>query len=164
MKKIYLVRHAKSSWEKAGINDHERPLNQRGIADAPVMASLLAEKHSIPEKLISSTAVRAHQTAKFFAEVFGYKPESIQTEKHLYHADIEDLLGAINAADESCDHICLFAHNPGITYFANLICEANIDNVATCGILLMHADVKHWHEIDANDIVLDHYLFPKMGV
>lgn len=164
MKKIYIVRHAKSSWESQGINDHERPLNQRGLNDAPVMAKQLAEEHGVPQKLISSTANRAFQTAKIFAEIFGFDGKDILSEKQLYHADIEDLLGAVNGADEKYDSICIFAHNPGITYFANLICEANIDNVATCGILVMHADVNHWYEIDASDIVLDAYLYPKKGI
>lgn len=163
MKKIYLVRHAKSSWEILGTNDHERTLNDRGIRDAPLMALQIRSQFQVPQKLISSTAVRAYQTAKLFAQILGIEIQAIQQEKHLYHADIEDLLGTINGADPALDHICLFAHNPGITYFANLVCEANIDNVSTCGILIMHADVDNWHEIDASDIRLDSYIFPKMG-
>ena len=162
MKKIYLVRHAKSSWETSGINDHERPLNERGISDAPLMAKKIMDEYEIPQLLIASSAKRAHQTALIFAEQFGKSKESVMVEKNLYHADIEELLSCINGVDNEVDHICIFAHNPGITYFANIVCEANIHDVPTCGILIMESDIPTWQGIEASDIKLNAFIFPKM--
>jgi len=73
MKQLLLIRHAKSSWTNIGQEDFERPLNERGIRDAPLMAKKLIEKNYKPDALISSTAVRALETATFFAEVMGFK-------------------------------------------------------------------------------------------
>ncbi len=84
MKTLYLVRHAKSSWEQPELSDLERPLNKRGKKDAPFMGSLLKKKNEIPELIISSPAKRASSTAKRFAEELGIKKEDIKTEKDLY--------------------------------------------------------------------------------
>ncbi|HOY11727.1 MAG TPA: histidine phosphatase family protein [Saprospiraceae bacterium] len=162
MKKIYLVRHAKSSWEYSGINDHERPLNHRGEQDAPIMATRIMEQFEVPQLLITSSAKRAFDTATLFSKVFNTPSEHFKVEKNLYHADIEDLMSCINGIDDQYDHVCLFAHNPGITYFANIVCEANIHDIATAGILIMEANVSSWHNIEAHDITLISYIYPKM--
>ena len=71
-------------------------------------------------------------------------------------------MSCINGIDDQYDHVCLFAHNPGITYFANIVCEANIHDIATAGILIMEANVSSWHNIEAHDITLISYIYPKM--
>ena len=85
MKILLLVRHAKSSWDTPGINDFDRPLNERGKKDAPEMAKRIAEKITI-DHFVSSPAKRARRTAKYFAEAFDQKKEDIKLVDELYAA------------------------------------------------------------------------------
>ena len=95
MKTLYLIRHAKSSWDDTNLDDFERPLNKRGKKDAPNMAKRLKEKGGTPDFMISSPAVRAFDTCKEFAKILGYDKNKIKTDKRLYHADEDQILTVI---------------------------------------------------------------------
>ena len=95
MKTLYIVRHAKSSWDLAGITDFDRPLNERGKRDAPRMAKRLKEKRVNPDLMLSSPAKRALSTCKRFAEGLGYAKDKIKTERGLYHADEDEIAAFI---------------------------------------------------------------------
>ena len=86
MKTLILVRHAKSDWNEPGLSDIERPLNERGKKDAPMMAKRLRKKGLKIDAFLSSPAKRAFRTARFFAEEFDVKKDNIQVEKVLYGA------------------------------------------------------------------------------
>ncbi len=79
MKTLLVQRHAKSSWKDPGLDDHDRPLNKRGKKDGPRMGRLVREEDLIPDLILSSTAVRAKNTAKEVAEISGYSGRSIGT-------------------------------------------------------------------------------------
>jgi phosphohistidine phosphatase len=85
MKSVLILRHAKSSWKHPDVSDHERPLNKRGKRDAPRMGELLQDKHLVPDFIVSSTAKRAHSTAKAVAKAAGYKGD-ITLNQSLYAA------------------------------------------------------------------------------
>src|SRR6187551_1070919 len=133
MKTLYLIRHAKSSWDDPDLGDFERPLNQRGKKDAPRMAKRLKEKHVTPDIIISSPATRAYDTCKEFAKVLGYREDKIKADKGLYHADEDQLLKVIrDLKDRERDDeeiVLLFGHNPGLTEFANALLNENIFNI-----------------------------------
>jgi len=112
------------------------------------MAKLLKSFTVKPDLIISSTAKRALTTAKAFAEELGYKKGKIKATEELYHADENDMLEIIKNADDSCSTILLFGHNPELTYFANSICDYNIDNIPTCGILCIDFIANSWKEVD----------------
>lgn len=160
MKRLYLVRHAKSDWIDASLPDIERPLNDRGNTDAPMMAKILASKNYIPELIISSPAVRAKKTADFFVDA--YKKVPIEVDKKLYHADIDEIINTCIHIDDKINSIMIFCHNPGITYFANVICDANIDNVPTTGVLVIDVDTPAWENLDMSKLTLIDFLYPKM--
>jgi len=162
MKRIFVVRHAKSSWE-TGKSDFERPLNPRGLRDAPKMAAYLKAKGAKPDLLITSSAVRAKTTAAFFAEALGI-PEDLQWEaESLYHAAMLEVLDLVCSIPDEYDTIMLFGHNPGFTYFANEFWGENwIDNLPTCGVVEIEGDVKSWTMFTGETAkVVGHY-FPKM--
>lgn len=160
MKRLYLVRHAKSDWIDASLPDIERPLNDRGRVDAPKMAQTLVDKNYIPDLIITSPAVRAKTTADFFVDTFQNVPFEI--DKKLYHADIDDIINTCIHIDDENKSIMIFCHNPGITYFANVICDANIDNVPTTGVLVIDVDTPTWENLDMSKLVLVDFLYPKM--
>src|SRR2546427_2259563 len=119
MKKLYLVRHAKSSWDNVEMNDFDRPLNERGTKDAPHMANVLKQRRVFPDRMISSPAVRALTTCKAFAKELGFDKNNIITIDKLYHASADTWLQVLQSLKEHKhdkeDVALVFGHNPGIT-------------------------------------------------
>jgi len=99
MKRLTLLRHAKSSWGRPDIADHDRPLNARGERDAPLMGRRLIASGARPSLIVTSPATRARQTTKLFAREIGYPIEFIQTETSLYLADPQTILEVIEVQD-----------------------------------------------------------------
>lgn len=161
MKQLLLIRHAKSSWANAGQDDFERPLNERGKRDAPLMAQKLIEKKVRPDALISSTAVRALETAAYFAEIMGFKKKEVIQVPELYHAPPKIFIEVIQALPDRLSTVAIFAHNPGITDMANELTQIQIDNMPTCSIFGVEAEVKSWKNfLDADKSFLFFY-YPK---
>lgn len=161
MKKIYIVRHAKSSWEHPGLKDYERPLNNRGLRDAPLMAKRLKDLGAVPDLLISSHAVRAHHTARFFAEALNC-PREIEVASGLYGAEPGDIVQMIQELDNSIKEVCIFGHNPTITDLVNHYAETHISNVPTCGVVVLEAEIDDWKAFVQATVRLRHFLYPKM--
>src|SRR5882762_1309950 len=164
MKKLYLVRHAKSSWADPDMDDFDRPLNDRGTNDAPRMARLLKEQKIVPDRMISSPAVRALSTCKAFAEVLKYDPGKIVTVPKLYHASAETWLNVLSSLKEHKDDediTLVFGHNPGITEFTNELLNISIDDIPTCGIVSATLKIDSWTEIAWGCGKLDSFDYPK---
>ena len=145
VKELILVRHAKSSWRDPSLDDHSRPLNKRGKRDAPEMGDRLARRGCDPDLLISSTAVRALETARTIARKLGYPRERILEDERLYHASVEGLIGVIGNVDDSVETLMLFGHNPGFTQLANLLGPRGIFNMPTCAVLHLRFDTTSWN-------------------
>ncbi len=161
MKKVFFIRHAKSSWTDPSLRDFDRPLNKRGERDAPFMAKLLKGKLPELDLIVSSPANRALTTAQYFAEAFGIKKEEIHTDNQLYHAYPDDILKIIRALDDQYKVILLFGHNPGFTELANIFTEDFIDNVPTCGIFEVDAPVDSWGDFNRETARLVAFHHPK---
>ena len=161
MKKLYLIRHAKSSWNEPGLSDFERPLNQRGLRDAPFMGKLLKEKKVIVDKIISSPAVRAFTTAKSFAVELDYPLDKIETITEIYEASASEILNILQSVENDVNTLLLFGHNPGFTSLSNYLSDKQIDNLPTCGISVIAFDVKSWKEVNINTGKLIAFEFPK---
>jgi phosphohistidine phosphatase len=144
MKSLFIIRHAKSNQNFLG-NDFERPLNDRGLRDAPEMAKRLKNKTPIINAFISSPAKRAKTTAEFFAKEYGLLTDEVVFITSLYHAPASIFYDVINQLPNELNNVAVFAHNPGITYFINeLIKTVQIDNMPTCGIFAVSIDSEHW--------------------
>lgn len=144
MKTLILVRHAKSDWSNDGLSDMERPLNDRGKKDAPEMAKRLRKKGLKVDGFVSSPAKRALRTAKYFAEEFHEKKDTIQVERSLYGAlppQFEQVVALLNDKE---DTVVLFSHNPGITEYVNTLCHVRTDEVPTCAVFAVQAEVDSW--------------------
>ena len=150
MKTLYVIRHAKSSWDASHIDDYERPLNDRGKRDAPRMGKRLKEKEIHPDILLSSPARRALSTAKKIAKVLDYPKDNIKTNRRLYHADEETILSIVQELKDHINIALIFSHNPGLTDFVNSMMDGalDIDNVPTCGIVAFQFDVDKWSEVN----------------
>ena len=162
MKRIYIVRHAKSSWGDLNLADIERPLNNRGKRDAPIMGSHCLSKGYIPNVLISSNAQRASDTAKIFCNALGMGKKKLSYDKSLYHAPEDTYLTVCYGLDDDIDSVMMFGHNPGITYLANSVSKDYIDNIPTCGVLVIDASIDKWSDLDFSNCKLKDFLYPKM--
>ena len=147
MKTLLLIRHAKSSWDDISQSDFERPLNERGKNDAPKMAARLKKRNIKIEAFISSPAKRAKKTAEYFIKEFGDKVDDIILVSALYDAGPNNFSDTIKDIDDKYKSAAIFSHNPGITAFVNQLADkANIDNMPTCSIFAVKADVEKWKD------------------
>jgi phosphohistidine phosphatase len=161
MRTIYLIRHAKSSWDNPTLRDFQRPLNERGLTIAPQMAALLKRDNEIPDLIVSSPAKRALETAHFFATANGIGEEHIQLEEDIYEASPVQLLRVISRLPETADRIFLFGHNPSFTEVANLYSAKAIDNIPTCGIVRIDTTAAVWSEMYEGNARVVKTWFPK---
>lgn len=146
MKQLLLVRHAKSDWSNASVGDFDRPLNDRGKRDAPIMAERMRDKDIKLDAIIASPARRAKKTATIFAHEFKIDKDDIIFKEELYAAPVSSFFEVISATKDKFDSIAVFSHNPGITDFANSLTETRIDNIPTCGIFAVKIKIKHWKD------------------
>jgi phosphohistidine phosphatase len=145
LKTLLIIRHAKSDQSFFG-NDFERPLNERGKSDAPSMAKKLLGRNITIDAFVASPAKRAKKTAELFCKEYNAKDEDISFVSALYHAPAEIFYEVIQQLDNPFNTVAIFAHNPGITYFVNELTEARIDNMPTCGIFAVQANINHWKD------------------
>jgi phosphohistidine phosphatase len=144
---LIMIRHAKSSWANPLQSDFDRPLNDRGLRDAPEMGNRLMKAGIRPSLIISSTAKRTVQTANFIAGATGYDVSRIKWEEKLYHcipSVFEELLYEIG---DTVKTAIIIAHNPGITEFVNQLSpDFFTGNMPTCGMVGAHFEADGWED------------------
>lgn len=161
MKTLYLLRHAKSSWDDPELKDFERPLSKRGRTDVPAMGERFQQRGDALQCIISSPAVRAKTTAKLFADAIAYPQDEIASNPELYFAGSGMFLKAASLLDDSCSEAMLVGHNPAITDFANLMADAGIENIPTCGLVKMTLNIDDWSDIEPGTATLVEFDYPK---
>lgn len=161
MKKLYIVRHAKSSWDESGVSDHDRKLSERGNRDAPRMGKLFQKLGYKPEVIYSSSANRALTTARIIAKKIDYPLEDIIITHKIYDAMTSDLIKLINTMDDKFSSLMLFGHNPSFTVLSNLLSDKYIDNIPTCGATVIQLNVKSWKEVESDCGSLIAFEYPK---
>lgn len=161
MKTLIIIRHAKSSWDDSSVADHDRPLNERGKHDAPIMAKRLLENHFPIEACYTSTALRAQSTAKFFASAFGLEKSAIHELPDLYLAGVDSFKQVVRTLSDNYESVALFAHNPGITHFANSLSDVRIDDMPTCSVFAVKCAVNQWRDFNDTQKQFYGFSFPK---
>ncbi|MHA7130207.1 SixA phosphatase family protein [Algoriphagus namhaensis] len=160
MKKLILVRHGKSAWDNLALADHDRPLAPRGLRDVPKMASKLRDRDLSPDYFLSSTALRAKQTAELTAEQLGFSKSGIAYRSELYHCSSQALLQNIQTLPDSAEVVLLFGHNPGFNDLIEDLGE-DLDNLPTSGQFAFQADIKTWDRFGPTTATFLFYDFPK---
>jgi len=161
MKRLTMLRHAKSSWDDASLDDFHRPLNGRGRRNAPEMGRRLHEHGQKPDLLISSPATRAITTARTVAREMELEESRIIEDRALYHAAAGDILAIVRSLETLSGHLMLVGHNPGFTDFANRISSVRIDNIPTAGLFCVDLDIGDWSECDIGAGRFVYFDFPK---
>lgn len=147
MKTLVLIRHAKSSWDHPGLDDHERPLNDRGLRDAPRMGRRLADEGLEPDAILSSTAVRAVTTAELLAEALGFATDRVVADERLYATTAAGLLDVIGELDSSVHTAMVVGHNPEMESLVHRFTE-EIGHLPTCAVAEIRFDADAWDELD----------------
>jgi phosphohistidine phosphatase len=163
--RLTLIRHAKSSWDDRGVSDFERPLNARGLRDAPTMARRFlagrSREPATPLRLVSSPALRALTTAQIFADALGIAAHDIVLEPRIYEALPGTLLEIVRGFDDADPHVLMFGHNPGLSDFAGIMADCRFGEMPTCAAAHLRFSNASWRTLNPGDGELLRYNFPK---
>jgi phosphohistidine phosphatase len=161
MKTLYIVRHAKSSWDHDGLTDFERPLNKRGQNDAPMMGTVLREREAQPSIIRTSAANRAITTARLLAEALDFPLDKIEVDAGMYGAGTLEIVAIVQSLPDEAKEVMLVGHNPTIHLVAQRFAGFDGGNVPTCGIFCIDFDVSSWMETASAEGRLRYYEYPK---
>ena len=164
MKNLYLLRHAKSSWDDPSLSDAERPLNGRGRRDAPRMGAALSARIS-PMTFHVSPAKRAQQTFAALRQSWtGLEVQHGIMAPTLYTFDYREVLRWIAEQADGAEYLALVGHNPAFTELVNfLVGPCTLDNLPTAGWVELSIRIDGWSQVhDAKwEGELVYCLFPK---
>jgi phosphohistidine phosphatase len=161
MKRLILLRHAKSSWTDSSLADAERPLSARGERDAPRMGERLRERGTQPDVIVASPAARARRTAKLIARALRYPETEIRLEPDLYLAAPDAILGVVGQAGAATT-VIVVGHNPGLTALVHrLMPELDLDDLPTAGAVAIDFETDRWTDLLDATRRLVYYDYPK---
>jgi phosphohistidine phosphatase len=161
LKRLYLIRHGKSSWSNLKISDFDRPLNKRGKREAPLMAGILEQHGICPDAIISSPAKRARATAEIVAKHVHFPVKQIHFEDQVYTSITVDLLQVLQKISDQVGTAFLVGHNYAITDLAVMLTGVYIAKIPTSGIVAMDLSIKRWSEIGQGKGTMLFFDFPQ---
>ncbi len=162
MKTLYLMRHAKASWEEPGVTDINRPLVPKGVKKTGLVVDFLLKHGATVDLYISSPAVRAYETAKIVAAGLNFPVNKIKTDRKIYDGYYDRILDLIYGTPDEVESLMIFGHNPTITQLANLFLHPGIDNMSTSCVVCLSFDTATWAEIPAAEAKQEFIVYPKM--
>jgi phosphohistidine phosphatase len=161
MKTLYLVRHAKSSWDDMSAEDYERVLLPKGINRTTQVAKYLLSKKVVPDLIVSSQAVRAIETARILARKLNYPNHEIQIEPLLYFSGSQAMYHVVFGLPNAKNEVMLVGHNPDMTQFANVFLHEKIDYLPTTGVVSISFKTDRWEEIMMAEREVNFVITPK---
>ncbi len=145
MKTLYLLRHAKSSWDNSDLDDFDRPLNERGKKAAPFMGEYMTRNGFDPELILSSPALRARETARL-AKEGGDLTAEIKYDERIYDASPKTLRQVASEIEDVFGSVMMVGHNPGTAGFIKLL-TGRQETVPTAALTVIDLDISKWSEI-----------------
>jgi phosphohistidine phosphatase len=161
MKTIYIVRHAKSSWNHPDLSDEQRPLMEKGKKRTKKVIEFLLKNEVKVDCILSSHAVRAHETAKILAAGLDYPVDGIKVDPRIYFASGDSLIDHFFGLPANDNSVMLVGHNPTLTDFVNQFLAQPIDNLPTSGVISISFDTQNWEQIPLAKKKINFILFPK---
>ncbi|HML84636.1 MAG TPA: histidine phosphatase family protein [Bacteroidales bacterium] len=147
MKTLYILRHAKSSWNYPGLPDDQRPLLEKGIKRTGKVATYMSSHNMMPDIIISSTAVRAAETAKLIAVGIQFPVNEIQYSHSLYLCDPEKIFDQLYPLDDIFKSAMIVGHNPTLTNFVNQYLPKPLEWLPTSGLAIIDFKTDKWTEL-----------------
>ena len=154
MKKLILLRHAKSGWDDRSVDDHDRPLNKRGKAAAPLIGRWLAERRHLPDTVLCSSSTRTQETVRRMREALPDLPQPV-VERELYHASPSTMRDRLARLPQDCGTVMLVGHNPGLASLVRKMsdgrekrrCRRAYERFPTGAAAVLELDLDDWSEI-----------------
>lgn len=162
MKTLYIVRHAKSSWNYPELSDEERPLLEKGKKRTKKIIDYLQQKELSLDLIISSHAKRALETAKIIAHGLNYPPENILISRQVYHASADKLYDQFFDLSNNVDNLMIVGHNPALTNFANHFLHEKIEWLPTSGVVSVSFNTRIWINLPMAESTTNFIIYPKM--
>lgn len=159
MKTLFIMRHAKSSWDNAVLSDFERPLNERGLQAAPLIGSVMQKNDFKPALILSSPATRAVQTAQLVKETANIKSE-IRFDRRIYEATPAQLLKIIVEQADEIESLMLVGHNPGFEGLVRVL-TGKLEPMPTAALAVIDLKIDRWNELTASAANLRTLIRPK---
>jgi phosphohistidine phosphatase len=159
MKTLYILRHAKSSWDDAALSDFERPLNERGLKAAPLVGSVMKKNQFQPELILSSPARRAEQTAALIKQSAGIGG-AIRFDERIYEASPARLLEVISEQEEKIQSVMLVGHNPGLEGLLKFL-TGELQPMPTAALAIVDLEAEKWSQINSSKGNLRTLIRPK---
>lgn len=159
-KNLLVMRHAKSSWKNEGLTDHQRPLNKRGLSDAPRMAEYIGEQNLVPDLVLSSTAKRAQMTANLFVENCPGIECAVETTDEFYHAPARVYIQTVLLLPDSSDTAMFIGHNPGLEVLVEKL-SGDYEVMSTAAIAWFVLNIRTWKDFDPKLAELNEVWRPK---
>lgn len=161
MKRLILMRHAKSRWKDPALKDFDRPLNKRGRENALLMGRRIAQRGFKPQMILASPALRARQTAELVLPELGASVEKILFESALYQNDAAILLERVKKIEDGYEQVLLIGHNPELTALAQELAHQEIADIVTGGLVGLRFPAASWALIQPGSGTLFFQDFPK---
>ena len=162
MKTIYLVRHAKSSWEFTELPDQNRPLLEIGKKRTKKIIDFLVEKKTNPDLIISSSALRCKETAGYIARGLSYPVNEIQINPEIYHASLISLFNLFYDLSNQYQSVMVVGHDPALTNFVNNFTKIPIDYIPTSGVVCIEFETDNWDTIHNSEYTIKYMMYPKL--
>ncbi|HEX6278861.1 MAG TPA: histidine phosphatase family protein [Pyrinomonadaceae bacterium] len=159
MKILFLLRHAKSSWDDASLADFDRPLNARGKSAAPFMGEVMAGREYLPAVIVSSPANRAATTAKMVKDAAGLSGE-IRFDDRIYEASPNTIRQVISELHDTIDSAMVVGHNPGMEDVIRYL-TGEVESMPTAALAVIQLNIDSWTEINADSGELVEIICPK---
>ena len=160
MKQLIIVRHAKSSWDNSKLDDFDRPLNERGLLDAPKMAKRLRKKKFKPDLILSSSALRAKLTASLMSNTLN-QPDNLRFTKELYLCSPKECISLISKTKDKIKTLMIVSHNTMLEELIDKLSSGEISHFPTCAVAVFEFDIDSWKSLKIKKAKLIHYDFPK---
>ncbi len=168
MRRLILLRHAKSTWSDPTLSDHDRPLNQRGRLAAPLMGAFMTDEGLIPDRVVLSSSARTKETWERAKQAFPVQPDK-EVREDLYLADPHTLLEVARALPDAVGDVLMIAHNPGIASFARKLangqtkasCARAFQHFPTAAVAVLEADIESWRDLAFSACDFTRFAMPK---
>ncbi len=162
MKTLFLIRHAKSSWDNPEWTDFSRPLNDRGFRDAELMAEIFARKVKSLDAIIASPAMRAITTTHIFTKYLNFDKNDIILDENIYEARASYIKQLVLGTNDCIESLAIFGHNPSMTSLSSYFLGDYVDNLPTCSIVCIDFDIDSWKKIEDINGILRFFDYPKL--
>ncbi|MDY0327323.1 MAG: histidine phosphatase family protein [Arcobacteraceae bacterium] len=162
MKKLYLIRHSKSSWDNPNLSDYDRPLNNRGKKDRYSMAHFLSANNIHPDIVLCSPSIRTIKSLKAYKKILNISAKNIYLKQELYETTYDKLLMYINTTDNTYSNLFLIAHNPTLNDLVNYFIRDFTENIPTSGIVGLEFDCDSWEKISKTNCNMFLFAYPKL--